>query len=330
MRYLPPALRLLPLHAGGGEEALPALLRLRSYLWFFRLFLRLLPQLAAADTLRHEGSYHALLRALRLFLSDLHHRIAAGYVHCLGICNERGEVVRLYLAIVDLLLHCFKVQFPAFIFLEVHAAGINAAVHLVGYLVALALHFRSNPAAGVFHLIQFKAGAPAGIRQGTVFLSVLAIPDVIPPAALTPCEPAAAFQQRVDLKVNHRFQPAGHINLLRGMLHSGARHIIAAKLLRQTGLHVGESVHRYLVGHCLIRADIRVIVRIIEVCQQIFYNVLGNIRIHKRRRGKPSDGKHLSYAQILQPAAKLPGGDAEHKVKVIPPGISLLHAGKLF
>ena len=90
-----------------------------------------------------------------------------------------------------------------------------------------------------------------------------------------------------------------------------------------------KRVHRYLVGQALIRADVRVIVVVVEIGKQVFDYVLGNIRIHKRRRRNPAGGKHLSYAQVLEAAAKLPRRDAEHKVKIVPPSVCLFYAGNL-
>ena len=207
----------LPFNARRGEKSLAAGLRSWD---LHRLGLRLLGlalQVAAADALRHERLDYATLRALPL--RHLGHRIAPCNIHRAGVVYECGQILRRYLAVVDLPLHRFKVQLPAFVLLQAHRAGGDAAVHFVGYLAAQLLRFGSYQAARVLHFVQLQAGFAVRHGKRAVFLSVLPVAHEVPSAALAPREPAAAFDERVYLKVDHRFQTAWHVHPHRRMLH---------------------------------------------------------------------------------------------------------------
>ena len=348
-RYIEPVRRLLvdaPVLLGsrlwlrGGSDGLGGLRRGSDGLGGLRrgsgarglLLSRRRLNIAAAYPLRNERLHNAVAYALHRTFSErralhLGHRIALRNIHRARIVDERRQVLRLYLALADLFLHRVKVVLPVLVLFQGHSAVGYPAEHLVCDDVAALHHLRREFRLRVLLAVDIKAGLPVRRGELAVFVQMFPVHDEIAPAALAPREPAAAVQQGVYFEVHCRLEPHGHIHLFGGVLHYLAGHIVAVHLLRQPLLHACECVHGYLVGKALVGGDIRIIICVVEIRKDVPHYILGNIRIHKRRRGKPAGGIHLNNAEVLQPAAELPGGDAEHQVEIVPPCVCFLCAG---
>ena len=268
MRYRG-ALVLLPLNARRREKALAPRRTLYSVVVLL-LFRR--GNVAALYALGNERLYNALLRRELLF-RHFGHGLASRQVHRPRIAQELAQLVGRYLAVLHLVRKRVKVHLPALVLRKAHVF-VNARVHYVGDLAAAALQLGRQQARGVFKLVNFKAGLAARVFKGTVLLHMLAVAQEIPAAALAARKPAAAFDKRVYLKVYRRLKPAGHIHARRSVLHLAARNVVAVELLRQPVLHVGESVHRYLVGQLAAVVAVGVVLAVVEVRQQILYDVL--------------------------------------------------------
>ena len=126
----------------------------------------------------------------------------------------------------------------------------------------------------MFLAVQFKAGLAVREVSSAVILVILLVSEIEPSAALAGAENPAVFDYRVNFKVDNRLQAARHIDFIRVILHFPAHDVITRKLRGQSRFHLRERVHGYLVGNLAVIADIRIVVRIVKIRENVPHDVL--------------------------------------------------------
>ncbi len=185
----------------------------------------------------------------------------------------RTEQIRGDFSRINLPLHRAHIREPVFVFLRAHRFA-NARINLVRDFFALLLKRGRDALNGVFLAVDFKTGFAVCEVGSAEILVIIRISEIQPPAALARAQNPAAFDYRVNLKVNNRLQTARHINFLGVVFHFPANDVVARKLRGQPRFHLRERVHRDLVGNFAVIADVRVVVGVVKIRENVPHDVL--------------------------------------------------------